>query len=387
MNRTSLLLGMLLLVAVFSCKNDLPPEDLTLPPPRANYAFYLDDYIDSLTSAARIPGLSITVVRDRKIDWNQGFGHANIAEGIDVDKDTRFMLAEAAEPVVAVAVMQMLAEKGYTLDDDINTLLPRPLAHANWPAAVITPRMLLSHTSGLRDNDILLQALYAPGDPGQRLRDFVLDYFYSDGKYYSVGHFSTERPGKTYRYARVNLALAGYLVEAATGIDFDLYCKTRLFSQLGYTSVSWFLNDLQAQKVAVPYLDVNGQYQAVEDYGYPMYPAGQLRITGEYLGRLMIALLQNGSYGDQRVASDEAVAASFRVQYPFIDDAQTLGWRLTDETGTARYTASGFDTGVSARLYIDTASGVAVILLCNASNKGAALDALAARLFDTAALF
>ncbi|RMG67611.1 MAG: class C beta-lactamase-related serine hydrolase [Bacteroidetes bacterium] len=374
------LLGLSLL---FSCKNDLPPEDLTFPPAKANFAFYLDSYMDSVLEADRIPGLAVGVVKDNRIAWNTGYGLANVAEGIPVDLRTRFMMGEAADVVVTVAVLQMLAEKGYTLNTDINTLLPQPIRHAHFPQAVINVRMLLSHTSGFQDEDVLLASLYGAGDASQRLRDFVGDYFRPSGAYYSLDNFSADRPGKTFAYARVNMALAAYLVEAVTGIEFDLYCKTRMFSQLGYSSVSWFFNDLQPEKIAVPYLLQGSSFAAQPFYGYPMYPSGQLRISLEYLSRFMLALLQNGAYGDQHLISGDMVRHIQEIQYPFASGEQALGWRYESLDGRNLLGMRGSDAGVSTRFFLEPDRAQGVILLANATLPDSVLDDIMIKVLET----
>ena len=375
--------GLILLSLLWSCKTELPPEDLTFPPSRPNFAFYLDDYLDSVMAADRIPGLAVGVVKDQRIAWNAGYGQADIAADIPVDLRTRFLMAGAADVVATVAVMQMLEEEGLSLDTDINSLLPQRIRHAQFPQAVITVRMLLSHTSGFLDQPVLLAGLYGPGDASQRLRDFVRDYFQPGGAYYSPAQFSSDRPGKVYQYARVNIALAAYLVEVATGIEFDLYCKTRMFSQLGYSSVSWFLNDLQQDKIAVPYLWQNNAFQPQAFYGYPMYPSGQLRISLEYLSRFMLALQQNGAYGDQRLIPGTLVAHMREVQYPFASASQALGWRYDTLSGRALLGMRGRDLGASTRFYLDPVRETGVILLANATLPDSVLDDILVRVFET----
>lgn len=49
------------------------------------------------------------------------------------------------------------------------------------------------------------------------------------------------------------LIIAGYIVEATTGLSLAEYSKTRLFKSLGMNNTSWLLNDLDLNTIAVPY--------------------------------------------------------------------------------------------------------------------------------------
>ncbi|MDX1909346.1 MAG: serine hydrolase [Bacteroidia bacterium] len=370
-----------LMLAIGTGCEETPP---TPPPPPVvvkDLPYYLNTFVDSVRSSSNIPGLAVGVIKDGEIVWNAGFGVANKNSGTSVDKYTRFMLNQAADPFVAVAVMQMLASENISLDTDINTLLPFSVKHPTFPNAVITPRMLLTHTAGIVDDSAKLASLYREGDAPGRLRDFLKSYLVKNNANYQSSNFTASRPGKTFEYSRIGISLAAYLVEAVTGVEFDLFCKTRYFNQLGYSSVSWFLNDLQRDKIATPYTYAGLQQVAAPLYGYPMYPSGQLRISVEYLARFGLAVMENGVYGDQQLLSAQDIQQLTKVQFPDIDAEQALGWRKKEAFFRLLTYSAGDDTGYTSRIYLDMPDHTGVVLLCNAENAGAALDVIANRIF------
>lgn len=381
------LAGLAFVLLFSACRPDPEPEEVIFPPQQEkNFGFYLDDFIDSLMDADNIPGLSVAVVRDGDLIWNEGYGSADIEANLQVGKQTRFLMTPAADPIVAVAVMGLVDSARIDLDQDINTYLGFPVRHPDFPSAVISLRMLLSHTSGLADDPTILTGLYESGDAQFQLRNFLPAYFSPEGDLYSPTHYTSDRPGKTYQYSRMNIALAGYLVEAITGIEFDLYTKLNIFSQLGYASVSWFLSDLDPNRVATPYLKQGNQLEAVPDYGVPFYPSGQLRITTEYLSRFCQALLNNGRYGDQQILSDRLVVEMRQEQNKFIAPGQALGWRIDTLYGKTYLGMRGEDLGASGMLYLDRPRSTGLVLLSNGSGYQTALDTLTFRIFETAKL-
>ena len=102
---------------------------------------------------ARVPGVSISVIKDFKIHWSGAFGVADAATRRPLTPGTRFQAASISKPVMAVAAA-VLADRGQLdLDADVEQSLhswklPRLVKSGSQP---ITPRMLLSHTSGLDD--------------------------------------------------------------------------------------------------------------------------------------------------------------------------------------------------------------------------------------------
>lgn len=377
--------GIMISLLFIACRPDPAPEEIVFPPnPESNFGFFLDDFIDSLMEADDIPGLSISVVKDGTLAWNQGYGAADIESARLVGKQTRFLMTPAADPIVALTALQLVDSAKLSLDEDINTYLSFPVRHPDFPTAIITLRMLLSHTSGLVDEPVLLTSLYESGDAQIQLRNFLPDYFSPNGALYSPQHYTADRPGKTYQYARMNIALAGYLVEAVTGIEFDLFTKLNLFSQLGYASVSWFLSDLDIGRVATPYLKQGNSLEAVPSYGVPFYPSGQLRITTEYLSRFAQALLTSGRFGEQQILSPGLVVEMRQEQNKFIAPGQALGWRIDTLYGKPVLGMYGEDIGASGAMYLDRANNTAVVLMSNGGGYRTALDTLSFRLFETA---
>ena len=114
---------------------------------------------------AGVPGVSITVIEDFEIDWTFALGVADASSQRPVTTTTLFQAASISKPVMAVA-SAVLAEQGdLDLDGDVAMFLHswRIPQRSESASFTITPRMLLSHTSGLADG--LGFPGYKPSEP------------------------------------------------------------------------------------------------------------------------------------------------------------------------------------------------------------------------------
>jgi CubicO group peptidase (beta-lactamase class C family) len=109
--------------------------------------------LDGVMRHFHTPGVSVAVIKDFKFHWAKGYGVADEKTGHFVQIDTLFQAASISKPVTAMAVLRLVQEGRFSFDDDVNKLLqswyvPDSDLTRDRP---VTPRSLLSHTSGSDD--------------------------------------------------------------------------------------------------------------------------------------------------------------------------------------------------------------------------------------------
>lgn len=328
----------------------------------------LDAYIHRQMRAGRIPGLSVAVVRDADTIWSRGYGWANIAHDQRATKDVEFMLASVSKTVTGVAVMQAVEDGLIDLDADVNEVLPFPVRNPEFPDDPITTRMLLTHTSTISDNWGVLIDVYVEGDSSVALGDFLAGYFTPGGKSYDAErNFLSGHPGTRYRYGNVAVALAAYLVEAASGTAFDAWCDERIFAPLAMDETSWHLRGMERRGIAMPYRYVVTQdrYRAYGQYGYPDYPDGQLRSSAAELARFLLAFIRFGELDGARILQEETVREMRRSQVPDLIAGQGLIWYVLHRRGERLWGHNGGDSGVATQMFFRPTDGTGVITLAN----------------------
>lgn len=331
----------------------------------------LNNFILNEMSLENIPGASTLIIKNGQIVWRESFGMADIDNNKPVTENTIFMLASISKLFAGTALMTLADNGTIDLDDSINDYLPFSIQVPGFTETDITFRMLMTHTASIEDNETFMDNYYSTGDPTISLATVIQQYFDINGSDYSAtGNFHAQQAGTFYDYSNIGTALAGYMVEAVTGISFDEYCQTHIFDLLDMDNSSWFLNGLDINKVAVPYAWQGGQFVAYDQYGFADYPNGQLRLDILDLANFMIAFLQDGTFGSDEILSSHAVDEMLTLQVPNLDATQGLNWyqeniQLSGGGTIPLWGHNGGEDGVSTDMYINPDNGIGVAVLTN----------------------
>ena len=102
-------------------------------------------------AAWQVPGVTVAVIKNGKLDWARGWGVRDLGTCAPVTPDTVFQAASISKPVFALVVMKLAEAGKLDIDADIALSLKSwqlPAAPAV-SAAPISLRQLLSHSAGL----------------------------------------------------------------------------------------------------------------------------------------------------------------------------------------------------------------------------------------------
>lgn len=113
--------------------------------PRAQQPFgwsRFDQYVESLRTQARIPGLSAVILKDQEIVWDRGFGYQDVAGLVHATTDTPYHVVGLTQLLSASLLLDCVEGGRLTLDTPARTFAPDV-----FPDSSVTLRHLLTHSS------------------------------------------------------------------------------------------------------------------------------------------------------------------------------------------------------------------------------------------------
>lgn len=104
----------------------------------------------------KVPGISISVVKNGEIVWNQAYGVADIKTQRKVDTLTLFQAGSISKPIAALGILKLADQNLVDLDEDVNKYLKGYKIPENKYSknTKVTLRAILSHTAGLNISGI-----------------------------------------------------------------------------------------------------------------------------------------------------------------------------------------------------------------------------------------
>lgn len=312
-----------------------------------------------------IPGLSIAVAVDHKLQWSNGYGLADVENYVPAKAMTAYRLGSISKPITATAVMQ-LAERGkLDLDAPIQKYCPA-FPEKQWP---VTARLLLGHLSGVR-------------------------HYKSDVEFASTRHYNSIvegiemfkndpllfEPGTKYSYTTHGYAVLGCAVEGASGMSFPDYVRDNVFKLAGMDRIRVDnVADIIPNRAQGYVKTQSGDLRNSElaDTSYKI-PGGGFISTVEDLAEFAIAM-QTGVLVKKETTGQMWNSLKTR------DGKATgygLGWGVTERNGMKEVSHGGAQQRVSTYLYSIPEKGLTVVLMTNLENIGGGLASLSRQIAD-----
>jgi CubicO group peptidase (beta-lactamase class C family) len=282
----------------------------------------LDKQIPGLMAKAALPGLSIAIIKDATVAWRRGFGVKDSTSKARVGNDTVFEAGSMSKPVFAYAVLK-LCEKGVlNLDTPLSKYTSERFLQGDPRLDLITPRHVLSHSSGFQNWRSQREPLKIHFTPGEK-------YLYSGEGYSYLQSVVTHLTG------RVNPKDCATFEDGldVCGTDIDAYMKANVLSPFGMSSSGYVWSEAFDRHSARPH-DQKGRPLAIRKGtardAARYASAGGLHTTPTDYAKFLIEVIdpkESDAFRLRKSSVDEMVRPHVKVDDQF-GGAWALGWRI-----------------------------------------------------------
>ncbi len=329
---------------------------------------YLREYIPYVLDAFRIPGVSIAIVKDGEVIFNDGFGYRDVEKQIPVDSETLFAIGSTSKAVTAVLLGTLVDEGKLGWNDLVIDILPAFRLKDPIATQQMTIKDLLTHRCGLPRHDMVwLQSDNGRQELFERLR--YLDPFAS---------FRQE-----FHYNNLMYMVAGLVVEQLTGLSYEENVAARILEPLGMNNANCSVEDSQkSANFAYPYAVLDEKIERIPFRNIDaIAPAGAINAHMDDYVKWLMLNLNGGELNGKRVVSADSLREIHAPQMvipasnelvaelvPFDEIGAmtyTLGWLEFPYRGHHSLQHAGGIDGFSAYLAFLPAEQIGVAILTN----------------------
>lgn len=336
----NLLLSMVLMLTMSACNDD--NNDVPQPTPTTGYVS-AEAYLEEVGFVG-----SAFIRKGNTELLKQGFGMADLANGISNDPTLTYRIGSMTKAFTAMGIVSLKREGLIDSYDQTISDFDPEYAHGD----KITLRHLLTHYSGIPDYISPIED--AVNNEGQ---------FFTPEDIYDILKESSEEdgllfePGAQWSYSNSNYLILGILIEELSGMTYHEYLQKKVFNPIGLVNTMRGENAIGGEGYAKGY-DVESE---VGPYQMQLaYSAGDLVSTISDLEKWGDALLGNQFLTEQEKA--DVFAAPFGQDDYFTSG---MGWFTISIDGTLFYNHGGNIDGFSSIMAILPESNSLIILLSN----------------------
>ena len=239
---------------------------------------YIEHYKD--TTAA----LTAIVVQGGDILVHKTTGYADIERRIMADDKTVFEWGSCSKILIWVSVMQLVERGLIDLNANIDEYFPKDFKYPKSFDKPITMLNLMNHNAGFDDSytDLMIHNPNKIPNLRQALEQANIVQVFP--------------PGEIVAYSNYGSALAAYIVETISGIDYREYVIKNIFRPLGmhHTSIDPQQMDnywVRSQREKVQGYTKDKKLIEPNLYTIPLYPVGSVIGTPDDFRKLLVALL------------------------------------------------------------------------------------------------
>jgi CubicO group peptidase (beta-lactamase class C family) len=300
------------------------------------------------------PSLSLAVVKNGEIIWEEAFGLANLEKKVRATPETRYPIASSTKPFTATGLM-ILVERGLVdLDKPANDYLKNAQLRAfEGDASEATVRRILHHTSGL---PMYWNFYHAGASRGRPPLATTLQRY----------GILVSKPGESYNYSNLGYAVLEHLIEQVDGRPYPEFLAAEVFKPLNLGRATVCTAPPEGFGVAEKY---SSALAPIPFCDHDTRGASAIYARAHDLALFLLLHLGRLQPDQKAILKPESIAAMQKSRDPDVrSSSYALGWETGRRFGYPIVTHGGGMDGCRAHLAMIPSEGLAVAVLINGEN-------------------
>lgn len=308
----------------------------------------------------KVPGLSVAVVKDFKVEWARTYGVKDIETKEPVTTDTLFQAGSISKPVAAMVALKRVQDGKISLDENINNKLQTWKLPDNEFTAKkkVTLANLLSHTGGLTVH----------GFPGYAVDKKIptLSQVLDGTEPANTAAVRVDmEPGTRFRYSGGGTTIAQLAIMDIEKKAYPEIAKETVLRPLNMTNSTYSqpLPDDWRKKAASGHRG-DGSPVAGKIHIYPEMAAAGLWTTPTDLAKFAIEVQLSYAGRSNKILSQPLTE---KMVTPFMEQVG-LGFFIDKRGNSVYFGHDGADEGFRAQLLMHREKGYGAVVMVNSDN-------------------
>ena len=295
--------------------------------------------------------LVLLVARRGVIVLHQAFGRlTSDSDASPVQLDTIYPITSLTKPITATAVMALVEDGLLSLQRPVSDYIAEFVGEGKQAVMV---HHLLTHTSGLRDEDVLAHAMKKKDSVSVPRAEETQHPWINESLWLRYDAPLWRAPGVEMCYSNFGYNLLGEIVRRVGGQSLAKLARDRIFEPLGMKDTFYAVPESVRHRIVrrpadAPYaVGVVGPGLGTREHEELPWASGGVYSTAVDMATFAQMFLSRGSYGDARILSPASVSEMTRNQIPgigsrfgdefFPEASWGLGWGIRGDKKALRY--------------------------------------------------
>lgn len=314
----------------------------------------MSDKIDSILSkqvdTELSPGVTVGVVKDGELVYQNSNGLMNLEYNVPFNDSTTFGIASITKQFTSACIAILEKQGKLSVNDDVRKFIPELYC----PEDTIRIKHLLSHTSGIRNHNVLLD-----------LSGFDYEHQGYTNKMIQQLMFRQKgmnnKPGDKMLYSNTNYVLLALIIERISGMQIHQFAKEELFEPLGMSN-TFYSSDLSrvVKNRAYSYYKEENEYKQPKSLTLCVGAGGMGSTISDLTTWSQVFLDTNHTF---------SYVADFITKLDTLNNGEEMqharGMFVTPYKGYTTFNHSGRDLGMRAQFICIPDLNLGVIVFAN----------------------